>query len=226
MAAQAARLHVLGEKAVRLEELPLQRGFTKGLYDWERDYFRENLLGRVLHGPDLWALAAREYCVLRRLLLEQPQVPIHRDMQSANVMVVEGKVHLIDFQGMRLGAAAYDLASLLYDPYQCHDRETRLAVWEHYCACVRELGGVPPPDHMLAVAGIQRLFQALGAYGKLWLKDGLEWYRAFLVPGCRMLVEAATDAGDLPGILNLAGQCLERTRERLANEARTMESTS
>ena len=216
VAAQAARLHVLGDKAVRLEELPLQRGFTKGLYDWERDYFRENLLGRFLQAPDLWALAAREYCRQRRLLLEQPLVPIHRDLQSANVMVVDGKVHLIDFQGMRLGAAAYDLASLLYDPYQCHERGTRRAVWQHYCACVRELDGQPPSDQMLAVAAIQRLFQALGAYGKLWLKDGLEWYRAFLVPGSRMLVEAATDAGDFPGILALASQCLERTRERLA----------
>jgi N-acetylmuramate 1-kinase len=216
VAAQAARLHVLGEKAVRLEELPLQRGFTKGLYDWERDYFRENLLGRFLGASDLWALAAQEYCQLRTQLLEQPQVPVHRDLQSANVMVVEGKVYLIDFQGMRLGAAAYDMASLLYDPYQCHPRETRLAVWRHYGECVRELGGTPPLDHVLAVGAIQRLFQALGAYGKLWLKDGLEWYRAFIVPGCRMLVEAAEDAGDLPGILALARECSERTRERLA----------
>jgi NDP-sugar pyrophosphorylase family protein/aminoglycoside/choline kinase family phosphotransferase len=216
VAAQAARLHVLGDKAVRLEELPLQRGFTKGLYDWERDYFRENLLDRFLDSPDLWALAAQEYCQLRRLLLEQPLVPIHRDLQSANVMVVEGKVYLIDFQGMRLGAAAYDMASLLYDPYQCHPRETRDEVWRHYCEQVRALDGTPPPDRMLAIGAVQRLFQALGAYGKLWLKDDLEWYRAFIVPGCRMLVQAAEDAGELPGVLALAKRCLELARKELA----------
>lgn len=215
VAAQAARLHVLGDKAVRLEELPLQRGFTKGLYDWERDYFRENLLDRFLGQPDLWAVAAREYCQLRRELLEQPQVPIHRDLQSANVMVVDGKVYLIDFQGMRLGAAAYDLASLLYDPYQCHPRATRQEIWRHYSEQVRALGGTPPPDRLLPVAAIQRLFQALGAYGKLWLKDGLDWYRPYLLPGCQMLHEAAEDATAYPGILALAKQCLGHTRNRL-----------
>jgi aminoglycoside/choline kinase family phosphotransferase len=219
VAAQAARIHVLGDKAVRLEELPLQRGFTKGLYDWERDYFRENLLDRFLASPGLWALAAQEYCQLRRLLLEQPLVPIHRDLQSANVMVVDGNVYLIDFQGMRLGAAAYDMASLLYDPYQCHPKETRDEVWRHYCDQVRALGGTPPPDRMLAVGAVQRLFQALGAYGKLWLKDGLEWYRAFIVPGSRMLVQAAEDAGDLPGVLALAKRCLDLARQQFSASA-------
>ncbi len=130
-------------------------------------------------------------------------------------MVVEGKVYLIDFQGMRLGAAVYDLASLLYDPYQCHSRETRAAVWQHYTTEVQALGGMPPADRLLAVGAIQRLFQALGAYGKLWLKDGLEWYRAFVVPGCRMLVEAAEDVPEFPGILALARECLARSRTRL-----------
>lgn len=220
VAVQAARLHVLGDKAVRLEELPLQRGFTKGLYDWERDYFREHLLDLVLGEPDLWSVAARDYCRLRRELLEQPQVPIHRDLQSANVMVVEGKVYLIDFQGLRLGAAAYDLASLLYDPYQCHPPAVRRNMWRHYGDAVRSLGGTPPPDRLLPLAAVQRLFQALGAYGKLWLKDGLDWYRPYLEPGCRMLLEAAEEAADYPGIRELARQVAARLRQRLAEDDR------
>jgi hypothetical protein len=50
---QIALLHVRGDQAVRLEELPLQKGFTKGLYDWERDYFRNNMLDRCLEHPEL-----------------------------------------------------------------------------------------------------------------------------------------------------------------------------
>jgi aminoglycoside/choline kinase family phosphotransferase len=42
---------------------------------------------------------------------------LHRDLQSRNVMLKEGRPHFIDFQGGRIGPVQYDLASLLIDPY-------------------------------------------------------------------------------------------------------------
>ncbi|MBR0459957.1 MAG: NTP transferase domain-containing protein [Victivallales bacterium] len=195
---QIAILHVTGDRMAKLEELPLQRGFTKGLYDWERDYFRTHIIENLLHTPELWGDAAREYTDVRSILLSQPLVPIHRDFQSANIKVMNGTVYLIDFQGMRLGAAAYDLGSLLFDPYQCLAADVRQRVWQEYCRQVRALGGTPPTGEVLRAAAIQRLLQALGAYGKLWKRDGLEWYRQFIVPGFQMLVQAATETEQFP----------------------------
>lgn len=217
---QIARLHVLGDQAARLEELPLQRGFTKGLYDWERDYFREHILAGLLDCPGLWGLAARDYCSIRESLLRQPLVPIHRDLQSANVMIVDGQVYLIDFQGMRLGCAAYDLGALLYDSYQERviTTEIRRLVWSQYGNEVRHLGGTPPPDRILYAAAIQRLCQALGAYGKLWLKDGLEWYRQFILPGFRLMISAAEEAGTYPGILSMAQTAMRLAAEKLGSD--------
>jgi N-acetylmuramate 1-kinase len=193
--AQVARLHVLGDRAVRLEELPLQLGFTKGLYDWERDYFREHILGNLLKAPGMWASVAQEYCDLRGRLLAEPTVPIHRDLQAANIMLHGGQPYLIDFQGMRLGCGAYDLGSLLYDPYMTHAPELRAHVWAHYREEVARLGGTPPDETLLGVAAAQRLLQALGAYGKLWLTDNLDWYRQFIMPALRSLESAARSAG-------------------------------
>lgn len=209
--AQVARLHVLGSRAARLQELPLQQGFTKGLYDWERDYFREHILERLLAAPELWAPAAAEYCELRNALLAQPLVPVHRDLQSANVMVVDERPYLIDFQGMRWGCAAYDLGSLLYDPYKQHPAEFRRRLWLSYQEQVAALGGAPTPEPLFHAAAVQRLLQALGAYGKLWRADGLTWYRQFIAPGLCMLGEAA-DAGGLPRLAELAAQCRSRLR--------------
>ncbi|NMA43086.1 MAG: NTP transferase domain-containing protein [Oligosphaeraceae bacterium] len=205
---QIARLHVLGDQAVRLEELPLQKGFTKGLYDWERDYFRNNMLQACLRAPELWVDVAREYRGLRELLLRQPLVPIHRDLQSANIKLHNGKLSLIDFQGMRLGCAAYDLASLLYDPYQCHKRELRREVWREYQRQVKALGGDAPNDDVLYAAACQRLMQALGAYGKLLLQDKLEWYAQFIVPGLKMLKEAAQESGKYPNMQKMAEKAI------------------
>ena len=211
---QIARLHVLGDQAVRLEELPLQKGFTKGLYDWERDYFRTHMLDAFLQTPQLWTNVAAEYRILRNLLLRQPLVPIHRDLQSANVKVRNGQAWLIDFQGMRLGCAAYDLGSLLYDPYQCHPQQLRQEVWQEYCHQVTQLGGTPPPELILHAAACQRLLQCLGAYGKLWLTDGLEWYGQFIVPGFEMLLQAATAAKSFPALQTLAEKGLELAKKR------------
>ena len=210
---QAARLHVLGARAARLEELPLQNGFTKGLYDWERDYFREHILGKLLGAPELWTPAAIAHCELRNRLLVEPLVPIHRDLQSANVMLSGGKAYLIDFQGMRPGCAAYDIASLLYDPYRCHPAERRLRLWRYYQKQVEELGGTPLSVQVFHAAAVQRLMQALGAYGKLWLTDGLDWYRQFILPALGLL-EAAADAAEAPEVGTMARKAKELAAEK------------
>jgi aminoglycoside/choline kinase family phosphotransferase len=56
------------------------------------------------------------------------------------------------------------------------------------------LGGRPPPERVFHAAAVQRLLQALGAYGKLWRGDGLDWYRPFILPALGLLGEAAAAA--------------------------------
>jgi aminoglycoside/choline kinase family phosphotransferase len=80
-------------------------------------------------------------------------------------LVRNGQAYLIDFQGMRPGLAQYDLASLLYDPYVDLSDAERNELLEHYC------GKQPAADFLetLRLCAMQRLMQALGAYGFLGL---------------------------------------------------------
>ncbi len=200
---QIALLHVRGTVQARLAEIPLQNGFTKGLYNWERDYFRQYILSQWLHQPHLWSPVAEEYCQWRTLLLNQTPVLLHRDLQSANILVYQNQPYLIDFQGMRKGCAAYDIAALLFDPYRCYPPEMRESLWRFYCHQVSCLGGIPLQKKIFYVSATQRLLQVLGAFGKLWLQDGLTWYKKFILPAVTLLGQASNVAG-FKNLSNLA----------------------
>lgn len=165
-------MHVHGLQTVIANPPKLQPEFNAELYLWEQNYFLENCLGRHF-GLDA-AAVARDGCRARLeeiagALAEQPRALIHRDFQSQNVVVKEGVPCLIDFQGMRPGLVQYDLASLLYDPYVDLTAEEQESLLAHYAAQWRAQGGDIPADfrEVYDLCAMQRLMQALGAYGFL-----------------------------------------------------------
>ena len=99
---------------------------------------------------------------------------MHRDFQSQNIIIRNGQAYLIDFQGMRPGLAEYDLASLLYDPYVDLPESERAELTAYYRGRQRENGVAINGDFgiKLRLCAMQRLVQALGAYGFLGLVKG------------------------------------------------------
>jgi aminoglycoside/choline kinase family phosphotransferase len=130
-------------------------------------------------------------------------VLVHRDFQSQNVIVRDGRAYLIDFQGMRPGLARYDLASLLYDPYVEISATERVELVGYYRELQRR-NGAPEDgafDRTLQLCGMQRLMQALGAYGFLGL---VKEHPAFLVhiPGAITALRGIVER--LPGLERLS----------------------
>jgi aminoglycoside/choline kinase family phosphotransferase len=174
---EIVKLHCLPEEARRSIQKNLPVEFDSALYRWEQNYFFENCLGRFLgiEPKELSGLTALPS--LGRIaeeLGQRPRVLVHRDFQSQNIIIRHGQAHLIDFQGMRPGLAEYDLASLLFDPYVSFSRaecEELLTDYEMKRAAV---GQPVAPDwrSIFRHCGIQRLMQALGAYGFLGLVKG------------------------------------------------------
>ena len=175
------RFHEKGLEASRGVEL--EDAFDLGLFKWERSLFEDHAVkGR-------WGLEALPEKVREELeavaaeLDAAPKVLLHRDFQSSNVLYRDGaKPVFIDFQGMRLGPAAYDVASLLYDPYVPLGELERRKLKELY------------PVDSLEKGAVQRLVQAIGAFCRL-SSVGQPRFEGFILPALENLLEAADDAG-------------------------------
>jgi len=183
-----ARFHLNASKPPKT--LTLQAPFDKTLYDWERGYFARYFLTQVLGwNKKQAALLDDELRSVSSKLLKAPEVMVHRDLQSTNIMFSKNKAYLIDFQGMRLGAASYDLASLILDPYVMLPLELQKTLLSEYV----EITGDKITEQLFWYAGVQRLMQALGAYGRLSQLSGTVRFKRYIQPGLLMLHRALAE---------------------------------
>jgi aminoglycoside/choline kinase family phosphotransferase len=165
------------------KDFHLMPPFDADLYRWEQLYFFEHLVEEHL-GMDATALRKNPvFTDLAERLGTVARHLVHRDFQSQNLLVKDGKVWLIDFQGLRRGRQEYDLASLIFDPYMDHSRDEReglLALWE-------EIADERPEPTLFHQVAAQRLMQAMGAYGNILKNRGDEWYRPHIATAARLL---------------------------------------
>lgn len=191
------RMHTQATELAKGADLHLERVFDSDLYLWEQGYFFENCLGNYFQTPASELADLADLPALRgaaAALSARPRVLVHRDFQSQNVMINEGTAWLIDFQGMRYGLAPYDLASLLYDPYVALTSEERCELLAFYKKRL-EQNGTPVDsdfDEVFRWCALQRLMQALGAYGFLGLKKNRPDFLAHTPVALRSLLEVAS----------------------------------
>jgi N-acetylmuramate 1-kinase len=206
----AHRLHSFPERQFPSNRVKLMESFGPDLYRWERDYFRDNFVGilcGIKSSPAFDNKLEAELAGLAdRLSTSRPNL-VHRDLQSQNIMICEGKPYLIDFQGMRFGTRFYDLGSLLFDPYVSFSETERKELLSFYFR-------LPGNDlewgsflNAFYEASVQRLMQALGCYGYLGLTKGLKSYLAHVPNGIQNLQIAAEKCTSLPCLQELTIRC-------------------
>ncbi|SFM40038.1 aminoglycoside phosphotransferase family protein [Thermodesulforhabdus norvegica] len=94
----------------------------------ELEYFRKAFLNDFLSLNVRWKDLADDFSYLaEKSGILTGNTVIHRDFQSRNLMAKQGKIYLLDFQGMRYGPPEYDIASLFLDPYVPVGRSERLS---------------------------------------------------------------------------------------------------
>ena len=114
--------------------------------------------------------------------LAQPQVYVHRDYHSRNLMVLDsGNPGILDFQDAVYGPITYDLVSLLRDAYIQWDEELVLDWAIRYWEKARR-AGLPVANDIdsfyrdFEFMGLQRHLKVLGIFARLYHRDGKAAY--------------------------------------------------
>lgn len=182
---EVLRMHLGGAEAVRRTGARTMPRFGPETYAWEREYF----LGAFAAERAGWG--AEERRAWRRRLEEaeavlagSPHGMIHRDLQSSNVLFRGGRAVLIDYQGMREGPVAYDLASLLCDPYADLPEEEQRRLLAFY---VRRHPRGREVEAAFRAGATERLCQALGAFATLCKRPGMARWADYIPAALRQL---------------------------------------
>jgi len=211
-------IHTVATKHITECPLLQNRIFDYEHLRWETTYFIERFLQgiRDIKVKNLSAL----YDEFHRLPLKVDSFPktiVHRDFQSQNIMITKGGIpRVLDYQSARWGPPAYDVASLLWDPYYRLEDNLREQLLEYYIGKMIEFYNiikdnetnprVPPLakggkggffnkiefKEILLPCRLQRHMQALGAYGFLSKIKGKKYFMKHIPEGLRLLKEDAS----------------------------------
>lgn len=168
--------------------LPLEGAlppYDRDLLLREMALFSEWLVARLLgmHFGEYERDVLREaFTRLTEQALLQPQVSVHRDFHSRNLMVAgRNNPGILDFQDAVSGPVTYDLVSLLRDCYISWPQEkvTDWAKGYHHLAL--QSGILREEDeqqflHWFDWMGVQRHLKAAGIFARLHLRDGKSGY--------------------------------------------------
>lgn len=154
---------------------PFTIDFMLEEWAWHKEWFLEKLLG--LSSP-----VELDKCYTRLVVqaVAQPQVFMHRDFHSANLMVLPDAVGILDFQDAFIGPVTYDAVSLLRDCYIAWP-EAKVQHWAlSYAHRLRELNVLDVSDEIFMywfdLMGMQRHLKALLTFARKSVRDGQHHY--------------------------------------------------
>ncbi len=174
------------------------------MQQYEAHYFRDAFLKGFLGHERPWPGLETAFDHLAQMASRaNGQFFMHRDFQSRNIMVDNEKIGIIDWQGGRLGPLAYDLSSLLVDPYVRLSDLQKQQIHDDYVARVKDHNPAwaSPFERDYPYLAIQRNLQILGAFSflsKVMKKSHFEAYIPHALKTLESLVEKSGDQGLKP----------------------------
>lgn len=190
-AGNRARYNAALDELIRIQRVSAQGQvppYDDALLQREMDllpqWYLTQLRGLTLSEQDQ-AMLTQTFALIKAQVLAQPQVLVHRDYHSRNLMVdpadPKARPGVIDFQDAVFGSIAYDLVSLLRDAYVMWDEDVQIDYAVRYWEKARK-AGLPVAEDFgdfwrdVEWMGLQRHLKVLGIFARLALRDGKRGY--------------------------------------------------
>ncbi|MBL7734496.1 MAG: phosphotransferase [Chitinophagaceae bacterium] len=166
---QLAFLQINGDQGLDYSQCITSKEFGKQAIMSDLLYFKYYFLDTLQLPYDKEVLLENFETLAGYLARADHKYFMFRDFQSRNIMINDGRVYFIDYQGGMKGALQYDAASLLWQAKAELPEQWKTSLLTYYMDCVEErLGG--PIDRSRFTSQYDgyvliRLVQVLGAYG-------------------------------------------------------------
>jgi aminoglycoside/choline kinase family phosphotransferase len=166
--------------------------YDKGVVlEKECRYFTEAFLNGYLQKKIAYGELQSEFeAIARALMAAEIRGFVHRDFQSRNIMVQGDRIYFIDFQGGRLGPIAYDLASLLIDPYTALSPALQEMLLAYAETKWQSMARKEPRRFRKSyrLCAVSRNLQILGAFAHLSRNKGKTQFEKYIPRAARNLV--------------------------------------
>jgi aminoglycoside/choline kinase family phosphotransferase len=172
-----------------------------------RDWLVQIHLGIAPSEPQS-AMFEQAFALLAENALTQPQVCVHRDYHSRNLMATRrNNPGILDFQDAVIGPVTYDLVSLLRDCYIAWPR-ARVEAWALGYQELALQSGILREEHedpaqflrWFDLMGVQRHLKAAGIFARLCHRDGKPGYLKDIPRTLGYVTDVARRHGEIAGL--------------------------
>jgi aminoglycoside/choline kinase family phosphotransferase len=161
------RFQITASKDIDYTKCYPRPAFDKQSIMWDLNYFKYYFLKLSGISFDEQKLEDDFKLFSNFLITADKNYFMYRDFNSRNIMVKNGDLYFIDFQGGRKGPLQYDLASFLFSSKISFNDEQRENLFEHYIESVlayKKVDAAKFKKHYYPFV-LVRILQMLGTYG-------------------------------------------------------------
>lgn len=152
------------------------------------------------------------YAFIVESAINQPQVFMHRDYHSANLMVLpQNKVGILDFQDAFIGPVTYDVVSLLRDCY-IHWPEEKVRTWTmFYWQQLNDANALQKVTFetflkWFDLMGIERHLKALFTFARKYVRDNQDAYLKYMPLTLNYLLNVSQNYSELSALHHYLAQ--------------------
>lgn len=202
-----AKIQAATPKAFEINSIASRLNFDEEKLLWELNFFKTHYFETLRHAKLLEKeneALTKEFTELAIELEQHAKVLCHRDFHAANLMLdKENRLRIIDHQDARIGAASYDLVSLLLDRRLNTPDKKWLAEKKRFFLNEREKLNLETIslknfDYEFDLMTVQRCLKAIGTFSFQSVNRGKTYFVQYIEPMFQIVLMAAENLGKFP----------------------------